>query len=314
MAILWMGGEDIAPQLISSRSSLWTMADMLVPLKHRQYTELRERKMTIALGILCRNGVVLAADSEISAPGNIKGIDTKIVAASQHMNDGAINALSLAGAGSVGYYQSLRVKVAELVIQSLGCSDSKSASRVEKRLERFMLEFHEKHVIPYAHFHDPPAVSVLVGTWTKERGAIWSTDASAVRRAVLGYDAIGVGSTFALDILHAYFRHGLDSLEIDAGVLLASYILKRVKDNVRDCGKDTEVSVLCATGHHYVPRNWLLECDRINERFLEFQGLPVLFAVGASNEVQVAGLNSTRLEFDKIRSQIRAMSSQRSQT
>jgi hypothetical protein len=108
--------------------------------------------MTIAIGILAADGIVLAADSEISTNGDVKGIGRKMVAAVQETyGEQAPKSIGIAGAGSLGYFESIRFKVAMVILGAMS-KEPFTDSNVENALEDFMTGFHERHVIPYAAF------------------------------------------------------------------------------------------------------------------------------------------------------------------
>ena len=292
---------------------------LFTAVKHREYNRtfarVRERKMTIALGILASDGLVLAADTEISSDGGeLKGVDSKLIGVSQALEHGIPGrALGLAGAGSLPYFQSLRLDAAIVVMRSLG-DDGKDDHRIKHNLELLMTDFHNKHVIPYAKFKHPPEISLLVGTWFNEAGTIWATDKGTVRKAALGYDAIGGGAGYALDLLHGHFHDGPVLMSRDSAALLAAYVMLRVKSTIQGCGQETHIALLSPGAYSFVPRALLTECDRIIEQhYLRYAHEAFYYAIGAIPGAALDHLLQTRLEFDRLRQAIRATTSAKDQ-
>ena len=191
--------------------------------------------MTIALGILATDGVVLAADTEISTNEDLKGIDTKIVGVAQQEYG---NVVGVAGAGSLGYFQSLRVKVALVALQNM-CKEPFCDSNVEQGIEEFMLNFHAKHVVPYAGKKNAPSVDVLVAALMPGRGMLFASERASIRQSVQ-FDAIGIGGLYATSILTSCYC----PMSVESAALMACYVLQRVKTTITWCGQETQLMLL----------------------------------------------------------------------
>jgi 20S proteasome alpha/beta subunit len=256
--------------------------------------------MTIAFGILATDGVLLCADSEISS-GDVKGTDTKLVSAVHQESDEVRSALAVAGSGSWNYFQSLRFKIVDQVFGSLG-ADAKSDRRIEKRLEKFMLAFHEKHVLPYSHLQTPPFVDVMVATRIKGQNRLWSTEVGVVRDAPFGYDAIGSGQTVAKNLLHAYFS----AMPMESAILLAAYVAMRTKDLIAGCGKDTSMISL-RDGHPVnLPRKLIQKCELAFESYHAFHAHAFHLMIGLRGGVLMqAEFGGALREFDLLRQEIK---------
>src|SRR5437667_12469328 len=82
------------------------------------------KRMTIAIGLLATDGVVIAADTQESAgyPGDMKSSGTKILGAlrSDASNPPVTGAFAVSGAGTVGNLDAVNQKLAESFSLSAG--------------------------------------------------------------------------------------------------------------------------------------------------------------------------------------------------
>jgi len=267
--------------------------------------------MSIGLGIIASDGVVLAADSEIGSGGDFKGVDQKLAGAISETAGQLPKLIGLAGAGSFNYYQSIRLEVIALIASELG-NDQQSDSRIKNGLESFMIDFHSKHVIPYLKTKCPPAVCVLVGTWIDGRGGLWATDMSTVRPHTFGYEAIGIGATPAINLLHGYLEgaQGIQ-MSIESAALLACYVVQRSKCEVEGVGQSTNIIILGSGGIHFVPRELILDCERVfDQNYTAFQSEAFYYVSGMRSPLDRTELELARKNLDGLRQSIRAIISE----
>jgi hypothetical protein len=266
--------------------------------------------MTIGLGVLGTNGVVLCADTEISTDGEVKGVDTKLVAATSQMY-GEPQSIVIGGAGSLGYFQSLRMKVTMAVLSSLQ-EKPFLHSNVERALEGLMVDFYSRHVIPFSNFQNPPEVEIMVGISTKQFTSLYATERTAVRPCIDGFDAIGIGGVYAKNILHGYYR----PMSVESAALLACYVMMRVKSSIRDCGRETQLIVLRDGENIYFERPFVLKCEDAFENYAVFQQQALYAAIGVTaNTVPIKdGIDAMRQDFDNLRHEINARTSSKDQT
>jgi 20S proteasome alpha/beta subunit len=269
--------------------------------------------MTIALGVLGSNGIVIGADSEISTiDGEIKGVDTKIIAAGEAFEKHG-RSLLVAGAGSIRYFQAVRFEVMKLVASSLG-PDEYSDARVKANLENYMTQFHQKHITPYAKFKTPPSLSLLVATWLGDKGTLWASEMGTVTKTVMNYDAIGGGATYAFNFLHGYFYDDPPLMPFDSVLLFVLYVLGRVKANIAGCGQESHIAVISPGRWWLAPRNLIRRCEQSFEHFNKVISSSLYYSIGATEVPGDVHLASARSDFDELRQEIRAMSSGSSQT
>lgn len=203
------------------------------PPKPRRIPE--RKRMTIALGILASDGVVVAADSQETVQGYWKRREGKIAAISTR--EGSV---LVSGAGRAGYADSLGQAILELFLDAPDWSDGK----LEQSIARLLLDFHQRHVAPYA---DLPEVQMLIA-WqrrSEKLGRLLATDRSAIVDAGIhkGQVSIGVGAGHVqpmLDRLHDAFR----SADVMTKAVLAAYCVFHAKQSVDGCGHLTQVTYI----------------------------------------------------------------------
>lgn len=137
--------------------------------------------MTIALGILTTDGVVLAADTEHTW-SYLKTSSSKLSSATGN------GSIAITGSGTSGYLEGLSQKLSSIFVgnPSLGIGE------LEKEFEAELRSFFEEHVIPFAAFATPPFCDLVIGVQRDNRQALWATrthrcdDARATPLQVLG--------------------------------------------------------------------------------------------------------------------------------
>lgn len=209
---------------------------MLTPKPPRPFPpkprRLPERKpVTIALGILCRDGAVLASDSQETTHGYWKRRQTKVA----HITIGAKQDLSLvvAGAGRAGYVDAIVEELIEASSEAEGHWDNTLGA-----IKKTLVAFHRTHVIPYQS--DLPEVP-LVFALQKGRHlpVLFVTDRSTIAPAQ-AFAAVGIGAGHALTVLNRLGVHTAD-LDIDTAIALAAYAIHHTKAHVADCGDVTNI-------------------------------------------------------------------------
>jgi 20S proteasome alpha/beta subunit len=202
------------------------MEDRPRPLKHGY-----ARAMTIALGILASDGIVIAADSEISA-GEYMSVEGQKVTAMTHFTnepDQPHGNIVMAGSGDAGYLEAIYPEVTRLF------KDALDLDAFYEELQKYILEFYDDHVIPFSG--ERPHFSLIVGTKRGDDMRLWTTLRNRVIPCRGHFTAIGSGEMYATGILQRI----CGSQCADVSKLLAAYVIYQVKDRIPGCGKDTHV-------------------------------------------------------------------------
>jgi 20S proteasome alpha/beta subunit len=186
--------------------------------------------MTIALGMLASDGIVLAADTEVSWGEHLKTEGTKIT----HLES---EGLAIAGAGDGDYLDAITYEL-QRAVRALSTDD---IARIGRELRSVLERFHRRHVLPWK---DPALDFVLlIGVQKKGRRALWVTRKATMRPCV--YATIGVGSADADSILTQLFENVRTPLvTVTMAQFIATYAIYLVKDRVIGCGKNTDMVVI----------------------------------------------------------------------
>ena len=201
------------------------------------------RRMTIAVGIVANDGIVVAADTEETS-GYLKTEQTKIltVLCSPPVNDKNVRQLSgsclISGAGNSDHLDALKDELALVFLQNPTAS---SPLEIKSAFGKCLKSFYRDHIIPFAAFpiEDRPDVSMLMAVNRNHQSMLLFTNRSVVGHAML-YKAVGIGSIFAKILLDRLWnRATVEEIQV-----LAAYVVFMVKESVEGCGKLTQVITL----------------------------------------------------------------------
>jgi hypothetical protein len=195
--------------------------------------------MTIAIGIKAQDGLVVGADSEEST-GFLKSTQQKLLPLFIGMQLGSdghppTGVCVFTGAGDGGYIDAITEELMEVMFDQ-----TLQGVAVKKALGKRLKEFYKENVIPFGAFpeNDRPSMELLIAV-QKVQGALYVTDRTTIRSA-MPYCAVGIGRTFAKNILDVLWRPS-PAKQIAA---LAVYVLGMVKENIEGCGKFSSVMIL----------------------------------------------------------------------
>jgi 20S proteasome alpha/beta subunit len=191
--------------------------------------------MTIALGVLASDGVVLAADTEYTW-GYLKTSGEKIWTAE------ADGAMAVTGAGASDYLEAISQ---QLLAAFAGSGRKVSVAGLERKFTRVLAAFHEKHVIPFSRFsQDQIEFWLVIALRRKGKSYLWATGKNNLR-ACSRYAAAGVGREY----VEALFVRALGPRTgrlagVDLAARLSAYAVFEAKRHVQYCGKSTSLVVL----------------------------------------------------------------------
>jgi hypothetical protein len=195
--------------------------------------------MTIAIGIMAQDGLVIGADSEEST-GYLKSTQQKLSplflgVPLGNNPDPPSGVCVFTGAGDGGYIDAITEDLAEVLYDQ-----TLHGHLLKKALGKRLKEFYKDHVIPFAAFpdNDRPSMELLIAV-QKHQHNLYVTNRTTIRRSS-PYGVVGIGGTFAKNILDSLWRPA-STKQI---AVLAVYILAMVKENVEGCGKGSSVMIL----------------------------------------------------------------------
>lgn len=211
------------------------------------------RAVTIGIGILCTDGIVIAADSQYTR-GPYKGHGPKIFPLFSPIERDDL-AVVVVGAGRVAFMK----RAVEKIQDALGSYDDPTIKDVREIVEDTIGDFYRNYIYPKPDYrHDQPWFDLILGIWTQRDGcALLKVDDVTVSRVVVagtGHSTIGMGFSVADYALDLVYESGLS---VEDAKFVATMAVKAAKDHVDYCGGTTNVWTIKNTLphriHHVIP-------------------------------------------------------------
>src|SRR5215469_16009646 len=194
----------------------------------------KRRAVTIAIGLHCNEGTVLAADSQETISYMKQDVGKLHTIITDHC------IVSFAGAGDSSYIHTASAAAIENLHKATDFRTMVST------LETGLLGFFDKHIAPWASFSpkDRPDAELLMGVTMRDSGGgtgLYHYDGTAFH-SVSAY-SIGTGMLIAEELIkdYSFGNHTLNEL-----VKIAVYVLSKTKRQVDGCGGFT--NILCMRG------------------------------------------------------------------
>ncbi|MGB7553903.1 MAG: hypothetical protein WBM04_05995 [Candidatus Korobacteraceae bacterium] len=202
--------------------------------------------MTIAIGILASDGIVIAADREES-DDYLKTDQGKITWKFRGIQP--VGACAVMGAGDGAYLDEIGAELIDIFADDGDGSENVLMSK----LRNAHRSHYKRTVIPLSG--ERPHYSLLIGCYGANVKCIWKTSRMAFTK-VQDYDAVGIGSKVASSWLNKLY----DRIPTLYAAKLATYVIYQVKRTVGGCGLGTDVLVIKNTFPSYVSdgvvRHW----------------------------------------------------------
>lgn len=191
------------------------------------------RAMTIALGIMAREGFVLAADSEISTSG--QGVD---FSASHNkvfpFYDSEGGVMIITGSGSMFHVEALTAQIGKVFKDST----NETLTDLEITFQELLDKFYDDHIIPFRpHIED---VALIIAARRKNEWKRWESSLNCLRDWKIVYTATGVGEMPARSIMGP-LMHGCD---FESAKIMAAYVIWIMKKRIVGCGHGTSIAAL----------------------------------------------------------------------
>jgi 20S proteasome alpha/beta subunit len=184
--------------------------------------------MTIAIGLRCRGGIIVAADRE-EGDGYLKTDSGKIKVLFRGVQP--IGQIAISGAGDAAHID----EISDILTK--GFSDE---GFDRNRLTETHRMYYQSQIVPLSASQQPPDYSLIIGCIGGEIGSgLYSTSRLAFNESK-DYLAVGIGATVANGWLSKLY----ENVPPDQGAKLAAYILFQVKSSVGGCGYGTDIIVL----------------------------------------------------------------------
>lgn len=195
--------------------------------------------MTIAIGIIASNGLVIAADTQETLHGVWKyghGKVSAMVAAIPHSILGTRSSCLVTGAGDGHHIDAISRKLREAFAKHQQVPSPHIS--VKDMFAGILKSFYADHVIPFAGYppDERPDFELLIGceapstTLFQSQGNVFTVESPVA--------AVGIGAMVALPLLARFYKPIPD---VKSAVLLALYVMFHVKESIEGCGKDTDI-------------------------------------------------------------------------
>jgi 20S proteasome alpha/beta subunit len=212
--------------------------------------------MTVAVGVLCEQGIVVGADREVTYDA-IKTSERKA-----HLLDHRNCRVALAGAGSHRLItlaaQTLRTRLEEREVWTIDA--------VRDEVVRVHSEIKQTHIDP----NPLHTLDLLAGIKIGEPQSLREMRLLAIEGNIptwvedhTKYEAVGYGHALARYLLKRLYGHkGKPS--VARGVSMVAHVVKEVKDSVVDVGKESDI-IFLQWGYvsAYIPEADILEHERV---------------------------------------------------
>lgn len=214
--------------------------------------------MTIAFGVKCSDGILLASDTEYSA-GDIKYPGPKIFIAPLRNNFH----FAVTGSGDV--------PVIKMACEEINAriEEPSSIEEVKQVIKSVISEIYKKHIFPtQARFSEFSQLIrwgdlfLIIGVCWKDRHLDLINTQGTIVNSMEHNMCTGIGSSLSNTLVEPLFS-GIHS--VDDAKFVAVYIVNLVKKNIRGCGERTTVILLRKDGTIEQPA--FKDVERMEELF-----------------------------------------------
>lgn len=193
----------------------------------------RRKPLTIAIGLIAGDGVVIAADRQES-DGEHKKAQRKI----ESLWALGVGALLVSGAGDGPYIDTMT----ERLRFCFGRTQSKDSSiGMTEEFREVHKTFYSESVLPFALYqpHERPDYELLFGCSTDNKSnLLWYSHKLTLNQVDAGFRAVGIGGSAAEALLSKFY---VTNLPLKVAIVLAAYVVYEVKNTVEHCGFETDV-------------------------------------------------------------------------
>jgi 20S proteasome alpha/beta subunit len=198
----------------------------------------RETKaVTIAVGLKCLDGIVLAADEQISARGWHKYEEQKLLIIE---SGSAETILAYSGLPTLAKEAEEKLTIRLNEIDDPFARDSLRLKDARECIEKTLVELAQQH------FNQTDDLSLLVACSCQlDSPELWIFNAAGFH-TVYEFEVIGAGDSSVVRYLEQLYRSG-DT--VDFGEKLAMFLVEKAKKHVDGCGGETDIISIPNTGH-----------------------------------------------------------------
>lgn len=230
----------------------------------------REKRLTIAAGFTCDEGLVLCADTQETITGYVK-TDTEKIRVFLGLQN-----MVFTGAGD----SDLIEMTIEEIYRALSNHDPTAIWPLEKVFRDALSEVFRKRIGPYSVFPSgdpdrPDIPDLLIGVQLSSATLLYKARGTKLRR-IRGAECVGAGLVLAKNLIARLFD---PSMSLAQTGIIAAYILHRVKTGVDSCGGKSDI-LLLSNRDKKIDRIQTKEIQTLEAYFEDFDSFirPVLIA------------------------------------
>ena len=189
--------------------------------------------MTIAIGLLASDGILIATDREAS--DSVRKVDEGKVRGCC-VSSPPYDSLFIAGAGHGDYIDA----VTDKLLGAFPNGPMSSVSELMVRLANQNRDFYRENVLPLSRYpsEERPDYSLLIAAKLNNDLALWSSSFLVLNQIThAAYGAIGAGAMTAKTLLRKFYAY----TPLVNTIVLSIYIVQEVKRLVPYCGLDTDI-------------------------------------------------------------------------
>jgi 20S proteasome alpha/beta subunit len=228
--------------------------------------------MTIAIGLIATNGIVMAAD-RLETDGYQKNDTGKIGATWKAHPTGS---LIITGAGGAIYLDSIMHRLREWFGDDKKNSDPKEIADAINTINH---KFYTDAVLPFSAYpdHARPDYSLLIGCDMAGRSpSVFLTERLALNRAD-DYAAVGTGASTAKTLLSKFYV----PLPVESAISLAAFVMYEVKASIEGCGLGTDIFYTWRHVPLLVPNDEVLRMEGAFHQFYRSERENLHFCIGS---------------------------------
>lgn len=258
------------------------------------------KRMTIALGMVASDGVVLAADTQ-EMEGYFKGFSLKIKTAMTHTSIQAKvkSALAVTGAGPSVHLDAL----ADKTIKLFHANQHTEIDALESNLAVCVRDFYMMHVAALAPNIDRE-FRLIAAAQIGDSFALWTTEATVLKRSI-SLEAVGTGSPFAKMALESRYL----CTDVETAVLLSVLAVARAKEYDQDCGKGTQVVCLKDNLIYDVPWYLISEAEKLMNKYAGIEQSAFQYAIGVKSADENRRTSKISEWLQKLRTEFKQLAS-----
>lgn len=202
--------------------------------------------MTVAVGFMCTDGIVLAADREVSTPSlKFEGPKAWYY---RYPPDAAQPTLKvgIVGAGDYSFIKFAAERIDGQLREWIQGHGQASMDEVNGLIQGVINDIHLNHLYPVGQPYERPTIDLLIGIRLHTgRIRLARTSLTAITK-VQNYEAIGIGSDLANFLVTRLYSGRVTAT---TAAFWATQVLMHAKDYVPGCGGKSDVVVIFQAGN-----------------------------------------------------------------